>query len=29
MIRNIDLKEIDWPGIKERLPIGVNEEDFN
>ena len=29
MIRNIDLKEIDWPGIKERLPSGDNEEDIN
>jgi hypothetical protein len=29
MIRNIDLKEVDWPGIKERLPVGDTQEDID
>lgn len=27
MIRNIELSEIDWLGIKEKLPIGESAED--
>ena len=29
MIRHLQLSEIDWPGIKEKLPIGESEEDEN
>ena len=29
MIRHLELSEIDWRGIKERLPITDSEEDIN
>jgi hypothetical protein len=29
MIRDIDIKEIDWLGIKEALPISDSDEDEN